>query len=85
MKISRSKGTCTILFEDNDEFAGKKLYMEGEMISKGFQFTPQTLQWMTYDAEGFFELELIDESAKSGLIPYIIDEAKKQDISLEIW
>ncbi|MDR2929202.1 MAG: hypothetical protein LBV41_13555 [Cytophagaceae bacterium] len=87
MKISFSKSTCTLLFEEGEPFAGKKLYIEGEMYSAplGFDFTPSSLQWLTYDDEGFFDLSPIDEEVKKDLIPYFMAEARKRKIMLQRW
>ena len=86
MKKTVSSGSCIILFEDNDNFAGKEVFMEGERISKGFCISPESISWLVFNEDrGMRQTKEIDDDMKEALLEYIIAEGAKQGFTFDMF
>jgi hypothetical protein len=85
MKVMLSRGSCNIIFEDNDIYPGKRIRFEGEMVSGGFQFLRQTISWATAGDDGINRLGSVDEKTKEELISYFVSEGQKEGCDFDEW
>lgn len=85
MKKRVSSGSCIIIFEEFDEYAGKEIIVKGERVSGGFHFNGQSLMWLIPDEMGRKRMMPVDEGVRNKLIEYITREGLKQDFKLVLW
>jgi len=85
LKIDYNLHDWIIYFEENDKFADKILFLEGEAGAfKELHFGQQSLGWLTPDETNTenFIMKPVEDELKDELISYIICEAQKQDFHL---
>jgi hypothetical protein len=79
MKVTNYSGSCRILFEQKDKYAGKEVRIEGENSSDGFFISRKSLQWLISNSENnSVKVKEMDDSEKEKVITYLVDEGKKQ-------
>ena len=84
MKILFYSDACKIVFEDKDSFAGKSLRIAGEWVEETLLFNSD-IKWLVSDETGIDCEKPVDDGTKAVLIPYIIEEASKQNCTLKLW
>ena len=74
-----------MIFE-HEQFKGKRLYIRGELFSKGFYILESSLSWLEYDEKIGMEREKpVEEAKKFELISLIKNEARKKNFNLITW
>ena len=78
MKIMRNPGYCKITFEENENYSGKTLRVEGDCLQNGFAFYPTTFGWYEKTEAGKLTVKPADASIRRELSDYIIALAEKE-------
>ena len=87
MKIDTTIDSAIVDFEqEQDIYSGKKLFMQGEQFAGGFAMLKNRSKWLICDDTGaIIGAKPVSGYAEERIIPYLIEEAEKQEFKIEVW
>ncbi len=89
MKILFNCNCCKVVFEANEKYSGQTLLIEGEgnLEREFFVYKSHIHQmcWTKPTEFGDNRFVLVDEYLRNDVLSYVMEEAKKYDLSLVLW
>ncbi len=69
MEILFGTNLLKVTFDNEEEFAGRKLVIKGEALAWGFDAYPETMKWLEP-----YEEEVIDDNTQKRIMNNILNE-----------
>ena len=89
MKISIRHSFCKVTFDNNDKYAGKTLFIDGDRgAEKEFFISKSRLDemgWLAPTATNPGRCVCVDKNMRDEVLAYVLEKAAKSEYSLVLW